>query len=214
MLLSKASRKTINEGRIIAAAVQLFSRGGYNGTSTRDIANLAEVNETTMFRYYSDKKAVFSAALRSQLEPLKLDRNLQARLAAEDDPQAVIPMISQFLIETLFERPELLRLLLFSALELPSDELYRKHFGGIFDAIELYLGKCASRGTIRSVDSHIATLGLAGAVLADVTLHQIFMNEKWSLSAAKGAAAIYSELWLLALCPKKNMPYSEIYKPA
>ncbi len=44
--------------RILKAAQQLFSRYGYDGTTTRDLAQAAGVAEGTLFRHFPNKKAI------------------------------------------------------------------------------------------------------------------------------------------------------------
>ncbi|NJN29046.1 MAG: TetR/AcrR family transcriptional regulator [Synechococcales cyanobacterium RM1_1_8] len=44
--------------RILKAAQQLFSRHGYDGTTTRDLAQSAGVAEGTLFRHFPNKKAI------------------------------------------------------------------------------------------------------------------------------------------------------------
>lgn len=45
------------------AARQLFADRGYGGTTTREIARLADVSETLLFRYYGDKAGLFHAVV-------------------------------------------------------------------------------------------------------------------------------------------------------
>ncbi|MDJ0897519.1 MAG: TetR/AcrR family transcriptional regulator [Xenococcus sp. MO_188.B8] len=44
--------------RILQAALKLFARKGYDGTTTKDLANAAKVAEGTLFRYFPSKKAI------------------------------------------------------------------------------------------------------------------------------------------------------------
>lgn len=44
--------------RIFQAAQRLFARQGYDGTSTRDLAQAAGVAEGTLFRHFANKKAI------------------------------------------------------------------------------------------------------------------------------------------------------------
>jgi AcrR family transcriptional regulator len=44
--------------RILKAALKLFARQGYDGTSTRDLAQTAGVAEGTLFRHFPNKKAI------------------------------------------------------------------------------------------------------------------------------------------------------------
>ncbi len=44
--------------RILQAAQRLFARRGYDGTTTRDLAQAAGVAEGTLFRHFENKKAI------------------------------------------------------------------------------------------------------------------------------------------------------------
>ena len=44
--------------RILQAALHLFARKGYDGTTTKDLANAANVAEGTLFRHFANKKAM------------------------------------------------------------------------------------------------------------------------------------------------------------
>lgn len=47
--------------RIIAAARELFERNGTRGTTTREVAERAGVNEATLFRHFGSKRALLDA---------------------------------------------------------------------------------------------------------------------------------------------------------
>lgn len=47
--------------RIIQAAIQLFGERGFEGTSTRDIAKLAEVNAPAVQYYFNNKSGLYQA---------------------------------------------------------------------------------------------------------------------------------------------------------
>jgi AcrR family transcriptional regulator len=97
----KPRLKSITEVRIVEAAVQLFSRNGFKGSSTRDIAQLAEVNEATLFRYFNHNTNLFWAAAASRLNRLRMGQDLQAGLARGDDPAVIMPMLMTFLMDSL-----------------------------------------------------------------------------------------------------------------
>lgn len=44
--------------RILKAAQRLFSHQGFDGTTTRDLAQSAGVAEGTLFRHFANKKAI------------------------------------------------------------------------------------------------------------------------------------------------------------
>ncbi|MDH6651006.1 TetR/AcrR family transcriptional regulator [Priestia megaterium] len=49
--------------RIIEAFLELFSTQGYKGTTTRAVAELAGVNETTIFRNFGSKKKIMEKSI-------------------------------------------------------------------------------------------------------------------------------------------------------
>lgn len=200
MFAPNKEKKTLTQVRLLEAAVLLFSRRGFNGTGTREIAQLADINESTLFRHYPTKKDLFWAALESRLTRLKFDRELQSALGGEDHPEAVLPMIFEFLVATVCEQPELIRLLCVSALELPGgDKIYQKHLGAIFDCISSYVANCVRRGVICEIDAHTLTFAFAGTVIANMSLYQLFVGHALPFASMRDTAAAYSEFWLRVL---------------
>ncbi len=200
MSAKKSLARNITEARIIEAAVQLFAQHGFKGTSTRDIANLANVNEATLFRHFPRKTDLFWAAADSRLNGVKLNRELQHGLSSDADPQTVIPMIVAFITENMFRPPELMRLLYVASFELAGAErLLGEHLGPIFDAINSYFRRCASKGLIEDFDPVVATLGLAGAVGAHYTLQPFF-------SEVQGQKAPEYTRFLLNALQKQQAP--------
>lgn len=58
--------------RIIAASKELFEKKGFAATTTKEIANLAEVSEVTLFRHFETKRNLFDKTLHSCIHPYKL----------------------------------------------------------------------------------------------------------------------------------------------
>jgi AcrR family transcriptional regulator len=197
--VKKAAERSVTEVRIVEAAVQLFSRQGYKGTTTRQIAHLARVNEATVFRCFARKAELFWAATESRLTRLKLGRDLQSGLAMDLEPEIILPMLVEFLVENISDDPDLMRLLYVAGFELPgADRMFREHLGPIFDSVNTYFARCAARGVIGALEPTFATLGLAGAVSAHRNLHRLFTSDRRPLDAHELAPA-YARFWLNAL---------------
>ena len=64
--------KVIDESRVFEAAVDLFVTRGYEGTTTKDIAATAGVNEATLFRRYGSKAQLMEAAIDRQWQDVPL----------------------------------------------------------------------------------------------------------------------------------------------
>lgn len=59
--------------RLCDAARQLFAERGYGSTTTREIARLADVSETLLFRYYGDKATLFNEVVIAPFQHLMDD---------------------------------------------------------------------------------------------------------------------------------------------
>jgi AcrR family transcriptional regulator len=204
--VKKTAERSVTQARIIEAAVQLFSRHGYKGTTTLEIARLAQVNEATVFRCFPRKAELFWAAMESRLTRLKLGRELQSGLAMDLDPEVVIPMLVEFLVQNISDDSELVRLLCVAGFELPgAKRMFREHLGPIFDSVNAYFARCAARGVISELEPTFATLGLAGAVAAHRNLQHLFSADSCSLNAQQ-LATTYVRFWLNALHQPASAP--------
>jgi AcrR family transcriptional regulator len=61
--MKKARAEALNRKRILRAAAALFSRRGFHGTSTRDIARKAGVSLGNIYNHFPDKERLFSDLL-------------------------------------------------------------------------------------------------------------------------------------------------------
>jgi len=152
-----------------------------------------------VFRCFARKAELFWAAAESRLTRLKLNRELQTGMAMDLDPEVVLPMLVEFLMQNISEDFELMRLLYVAGFELPGAErMFREHLGPIFDAVSAYFGRCVARGAISELEPTFATLGLAGAVSAHSNLMRLFAGEERTYNAQTLAPA-YAQFWLNAL---------------
>ena len=194
--------KSVTEVRIVEAAAQMFARHGFKAATTREIAQLADLNEVTLFRYFLRKPDLFWAAMESRLGRVKLGRELQMSLAGDEKPSAVVPRIVAFLLHSLAEQPELYRLLHVAAFELPgADKVIGEHLGPIFDAVSAYFERCAQRGVIHPVEASLPTLGILGTVIAHSNLLPLVSGGTSLLQGREEQTTAYAELWLRALAP-------------
>lgn len=72
--------------RIHRAARELFAERGYQGATTKEIARLADVSETLLFRYYGSKAALFDEVVAQPFNRLLLD--FLAKRPHATDPRA------------------------------------------------------------------------------------------------------------------------------
>jgi AcrR family transcriptional regulator len=198
----RSAGTSVTEVRIVEAAAQLFAHNGFKGTTTREIAQLADLNEATLFRYFPRKPELFWAAVKSHVARVKMARDTQTSLASDDAPSMVVPLLVAFLLDNLNNQPGLRRLLHVAAFELPeADKMIREHLGPIFDMVCAYFKRCAEKGTMRNVEPSLATLGLMGAITAHQGLCLLFTEKEPPYPDDEQALSAYAVLWLNGLLP-------------
>ena len=201
---AKTGNKNSTEERIVEAAVQLFSRQGFTGSSTHEIAKLAGVSEVTVFRHFPRKRDLFWAATESRLGRLRISKELRSRLENDENPRTALPGIVSLLVETVQHQPELVRLLYLSLFEIEhgAERVLRKHLVPLFEPVREYLSRCASKGLIRDLEPGVAALGLAASVAAHQGLQQVLASKDAVYSTTDDAIATYTDFWMKALVPE------------
>jgi AcrR family transcriptional regulator len=179
--MSKSSNavKIGAEARILASAAEMFASFGYNGVSTRDIASEANVNEVTIYRHYPRKRELYFAVLDAELQKIKLRGDMLAGIADAGDAETAVARTFELISSTMMQRPELLRLVQFSSLELSEDidPLLRRHLGQFVEVIARYLEPWVSRGELRCGSAKAFVLTLIAIILSHRSLHRLFSGD-------------------------------------
>ena len=195
---------TGTHARIVEAAVHLFARQGFSGTSTREIARLADVNEASLFRHFPTKQALFWTALQSRLERLRIPKVLQDRLSHQARPELVLPLIIELLLQISTYESELIRLLDIGLFELRpgAERIYRLQVAPFFQAISDYLEGCIKSGTLCRLDPSFTTIALSSTILAHQGFYGLFTGAGAPYANHHEAVSAYSKFWLNALKPE------------
>jgi AcrR family transcriptional regulator len=122
---------------IVTAAVPLFARRGFAGTTTKELAEAAGISEALLFRHFPSKKHLYGEILRLGCEgDPALERLATLEASTETLVHMIHFMVGYFLLGTAVDRDELdsrLRLVLHSFLE--DGEYARELFDRIFERV-------------------------------------------------------------------------------
>jgi AcrR family transcriptional regulator len=168
--------------RILLAATDLFAQFGYKSVSTRDIASAAHVNEVTIFRHFSRKYDLYVAVLESELRQVHLRGDLLATIAQASDGKMALARTFELVNATLLQRPKMLRLLQFSALELSVDfvSIVRRHLGELIEVLARYLDPWIEKSELKCSNAKTVILTLIGIVISRNSLQRVFVGEAFS----------------------------------
>jgi AcrR family transcriptional regulator len=171
-LTNKKSERT---RKLVEVAAQLFARQGYHGTSTRQIADFANVHEVTLFRHFRCKEDIFWAALRSSLSEISCPRELYEGFVRGDPLQTILPQILEMWANVAIHRPELPRLLTVAVIEMPgkAETIIQESLMPMFSAISCYLGTKIQGGEVRRINPVTLATALASTVITYPTIAKL-----------------------------------------
>jgi AcrR family transcriptional regulator len=145
-------------GQLIDTAMRLFSLHGFTGTTTREIARAAGVNEAIIFRFFPHKDDLYAAILERKSIEWCSDAWVEELRAAgaHGDDALVIRSVVAHLVEHQRRDPVFTRLMLHSALENHSfARQYReRHFAPLHLFLLEYVAARQRDGRFRAGDPH------------------------------------------------------------
>src|SRR5215831_17013669 len=163
-------RLSSNERRrqLIRGAVGLFSRHGFSGARTKDIASACGVSEAILFRHFATKEDLYRAILDDQQQESGADEWMaQMREFAQrrDDAGFVRCLILQIL-KSFREDTAFHRLMMFAALDGHAlADLFHERMGqSIYDFLRGYFELRQNEGAFREANPGMAALCAVGAV--------------------------------------------------
>ncbi len=107
--------------RLIQAALELFVVQGVSNTTTRQIANLANVNEVTLFRQFGNKFGLVLAVIEESPLFAELETKLMQQFSMADSTQQIFETYTSAAL-TLFQQvPELIRSVIGEADQYPAE---------------------------------------------------------------------------------------------
>ena len=86
--------------QIIEAAMQVFARKGFRGTTTRDLAAHADVNEAIIFRYFKNKEELYRAIIEHKAGEQRNARMEELeRIASANDDEKFFEAVGRTFLE-------------------------------------------------------------------------------------------------------------------
>jgi len=147
-------------------ATELFARQGYNGTTTRQIAAEAQVNEAIIFRLFESKEELYWAILERKSESRAYRQTLTRHLDGPHDELSKFSAIAEEILRRREEDPDLTRLLLFSSLENHklSGKFFETYAAEYYETLAGYIRMRIKQGKFKPVDPMIAARTFVGMV--------------------------------------------------
>jgi AcrR family transcriptional regulator len=190
--------------QIIAAAVQCLGETGVRGTSTKEIADRAGVNETSLFRLFGDKSQLMYLAMQHiATERVSVERVLAPFHRTKSFRRAIHALADEY--ATAFDRCTV-RATYFARLELPTRA--RSAQGWVFEfvapiAARIQLEQSAGRAR-RRVNPKAAALMLHHILFQHTATERIYgLPRRAPLGPFRPSLHAIVDIWLTAICQSK-----------
>lgn len=180
--------------KIVAAATRLFAARGFAAVSTKDIARAARVNEATLFRNYGDKRRIFNAVIRAQIDQL-LPIETFEQIASEPD---CVVATRKFVaaLEHLFSA-DYLRITWASALELGASNAIVKAMVPRYRIVLRRIAREQRNGKLIKMPTKLQLRSLVFMIYAHCAIATMFSEEYPRMMGATGSSVVeYVEVWL------------------
>ncbi len=146
--------------------MDLFSRKGFAGTTTKEIALAAGVSEAIIFRHFATKRDLYTAIIEHNMHSAATRETLAG---LEDcmkrrDDEGLFRLIAREMIDGHRKDARFEKLMMHASLE--GHELaaiYRREFGlPIFERLQAYLDRRQRSGALRQIDTKAMIVAIAG----------------------------------------------------
>lgn len=166
--------------QILEVAMELFSQRGFRGTTTKEIALAAGVNEAIIFRHFATKSDLYAAIIdqKASSESVRtLQRVIDEAMERGDDRQ-VFESFAFHILEFHEHDDTAMRILFYSALEGHelAEMIFTNHILKQHRRLTEYVKKRIVEGAFRQVDPIIAVRGFVGMVMNQAMTRKFFRH--------------------------------------
>jgi AcrR family transcriptional regulator len=179
--------ETETRNRILKAALRLFAQRGYDGTTTRDLAEAADVAEGTLFRHFPNKKAILVEVATQGWVDILTD--LLTELSEMGSYRAVAQVMRRRMVH-LRENSDLLRVCFMEAQfhEDLRDRIQHEVIDKMTDVAEAFFETAMDQGIYRRMDAKLVARVFLG----------MFTVAGFSQSTILQSGASFSEMQAMA----------------
>jgi AcrR family transcriptional regulator len=188
----------MRQRQILTAATQLFSRRGFDGTTTREIARLAGVNEAIIFRHFTSKEELYWAVVSEQAKTRGNTKRLRQHFRSSGSARRAVAGAAEILLHKREEDGAFTRLLLFSALR--DGELSKKFVHNYLmesrDLISDYIRAGMKRGWLREIDPAVGAHAFVAMVAGQNLLQELFAGDRHLEYNHRQLGQQLADIWL------------------
>jgi TetR/AcrR family transcriptional regulator len=197
--------------QILEAAMELFGVQGYLGTTTRQIAEVAGVNEAIIFRHFPTKEELYWEVLDRKIRDGQASTKIAERLRSGATQREVFAGIGRDFLERRAKDPSVMRMLLFTALENHklSSRFFHTHISDIYEMLADYIRTEIEAGRFRDVDPLLAARGFLGMFVYHFMVQELFGGKKYQDLDIDNVSETLTDIWLRGMMTEASVQVDE-----
>jgi len=183
----RTRRKAAKREQILAAAWTLAHRDGLGGISLRDLADMVELRQPSLYAYFDSKHALYDAMFEQGNRAL-VER--ATALAPKDDPREAVLDLARMLLE--FCNEDIVRYVLLFQRHIPGFEPSPASYAVAIEFYEIARARLAAAGVTEQADMDLFTTLIAG--VADQQMANDPGGDRWVGLTDRIVAMFFAEL--------------------
>jgi AcrR family transcriptional regulator len=182
--------------RILKAGLKTFSKKGYLGATTREIAREAGIAEVTLFRHFPSKQKLFEEMINSYsfLPALK---GLLPELKGMSYRESLSEIARRFL-ERLEERSALIRIMHSERHRYPDKirKVYRALIDGMVETLASYFEDMQKKGHLRKFNAGSGARAFLGMFFSYFNTQELMMNKRDRFADSESTIREFVEIFV------------------
>jgi AcrR family transcriptional regulator len=183
----RTRRKAAKREQILAAAWTLAHRDGLGGISLRDLADMVELRQPSLYAYFDSKHALYDAMFEQGNRAL-VER--ARALDSKDDPRDAVLDLARMLLE--FCNEDTVRYVLLFQRHIPGFEPSSASYAVAIEFYEIARGRLAAAGVTEQADMDLFTTLIAG--IADQQTANDPGGDRWVGLTDRIVAMFFTEI--------------------
>ena len=189
--------------QILDIATELFANRGYEGTTTREIANRAKVNEAIIFRHFSTKEDLYWAVIENKCQSNPGRARVRERLQRGGSVRETLTDVAEGILRRRQQDQTLTRLLFFSALEKHSlsERFFETYISSYYETLAEFIRERMETGELKHGDPLLTARGFFGMVIYHSLVQELFGAKKYQDYDLHEVSETIVSIWLDGMKP-------------